>query len=130
MWFKNELGAFALSRTRSPALHNAEESQYIVQIGNDKQKNQDAEANILSTLHELIARLAACNDFIKEEEHMSTIQCRNRKNVHERQDNAQEAVIIQKACQSHIEGNKLPKAPKPPKLLAPSLENTYFISPT
>ena len=31
------------------------------------------------------------------------------------------AVIIQKACQSHIEGKRLPRAPKPPRLLAPSL---------
>ena len=57
----------------SPALQDAEE-QYIVQVGNDKQKNQYAETNILSTLHELIARFATCDNLIEKEEHMSTIK--------------------------------------------------------
>lgn len=74
----------------SPALQDAEESQYIVQIGNDKQKNQYAETNILSTLHELIARFATCDNLIEKEEHMSTIKSRDRKNVHEGKNNAQE----------------------------------------
>lgn len=74
----------------SPALQDAEESQYIVQVGNDKQKNQNAETNILSTLHELIARFATCDNLIEKEEHMSTIKSRDRKNVHEGKNNAQE----------------------------------------
>ncbi len=69
-------------------LHQVEESQHIIQVGYNEQEEENSETDILGTLHELIARLAACNDFIKEEEHMSAIQCRNRKNVHERQNNA------------------------------------------
>lgn len=68
-----------------------EESQHIIQVGYNEQEEENSETDILGTLHELIARLAACNDFVKEEEHMSAIQCRNRKNVHERQNNAQES---------------------------------------
>ena len=74
----------------SPALQDAEESQYIVQVGNDKQKNQYAETNILSTLHELIARFATCDNLIEKEEHMSTIKSRDRKNVHEGKNDTQE----------------------------------------
>ena len=40
------------------------------------------------------------------------------------------AVISQNMCQSHTGGNKLPMAPNPPSDLAPSAENTYFMSPT
>ena len=110
-------------------LHQVEESQHIIQVGYNEQEEENSETDILGTLHELIARLATCNDLVKEEEYMSTIQGRNRQNVHKRQNNVQES-IIQKACQSHIEGNRLPRAPKPPRLLAPSLLKTYFISPT
>ena len=70
-------------------LHQVEESQHIIQVGYNEQEEENCETDILGTLHELIARLAACNDLVKEEEHMSTIQGWNRKNVHERQNNAQ-----------------------------------------
>ena len=72
-------------------LHQVEESQHIIQVGYYEQEEENSETDILGTLHELIARLATCNDLVKEEEHMSTIQCRNRKNVHECQNNAQES---------------------------------------
>ena len=40
------------------------------------------------------------------------------------------AVIFQNRYQSHMGGNRLPIAPKPPIDLAPSAVNTYFMSPT
>ena len=40
------------------------------------------------------------------------------------------AVMSQNMCQSHQGGKRLPLAPKPPRLLAPSEEKRYFMSPT
>ena len=71
-------------------LHDSEESQNIVQVGYHQQQDENTETYILGTFHELIARLAASNHLVKEEEHMTTIQCRNRQDVHKRQNNAQE----------------------------------------
>ena len=59
-------------------LHDSEESQNIVQVGYHQQQDENTKTYILGTFHELIAWLAACNHLVKEEEHMTTIQCRNR----------------------------------------------------
>ena len=40
------------------------------------------------------------------------------------------AVIFQKRYQFHVEGNMLPMAPKPPRLLTPSAVKIYFRFPT
>lgn len=82
-------------------LHQAEESQYIVQIRHNKQQQEDCESHVLCTLHELIARLTTCNYLVEEEEYMTAIQCRNRQDIHECQDNAQE-------CCHHPEGVPIP----------------------
>ena len=82
-------------------LHDSEESQNIVQVGYHQQQDENTETYILGTLHELIARLAASNHLVKEEEHMTTIQCRNRQDVHKRQNDAQE-------CGHHPESVPIP----------------------
>ena len=70
-------------------LHDSEESQNIVQIGYNQQQDENTETYILGTLHELITWLTTSNYLVKEEEHVTTIQCRNRQDVHKRQNDAQ-----------------------------------------
>ena len=82
-------------------LHDSEESQNIVQVGYHQQQDENTETYILGTFHELIAWLATSNHLVKEEEHMTTIQCRNRQDVHKRQNNAQE-------CGHHPESMPIP----------------------
>lgn len=57
-------------------LHDSEESQNIVQVGYHQQQDENTETYILGTLHELIARLAASNHLVKEEEHMMSMRLR------------------------------------------------------
>ena len=74
----------------NPLLQDSKQSQDIIQIRHYQQQNQDTETDKLGTLHELIAWLATGNDLIQQEEDMTAIQCRNRQDVHKRQDDAQE----------------------------------------
>ena len=82
-------------------LHDSEESQNIVQVGYHQQQDENTETYILGTLHKLITRLSACDNLIKQEEDMTSIQCRNRQDVHECQDDTQE-------CCHHPEGMPIP----------------------
>ena len=60
-----------------------EESQDIVEVSIDHQGEEDDHADDLYTLHELVARLAACNHFEQEEHQVTSIQSWDGEDVHE-----------------------------------------------
>ena len=67
-----------------------QESQHVIKISPYQQCEKQYHSYNLSILKELVARLAASDDFVKQEQYVSAIQSRNRKYVHERKNNRKE----------------------------------------
>ena len=66
-------------------------TQHIVEIGYNHEQEQDADADIFGTYHEILRRLAARYHLVEQEEHVTTIKCRDGQDVHEGENDAQES---------------------------------------
>ena len=71
-------------------LHISQPSENVVQVGHNHQQNQYAEAYIFSPYKEVLARLAARNHLVEQEEHVAAVEGRDRQDVHKRKDDAEE----------------------------------------
>lgn len=61
-----------------------EQTEYIVSESENHQKYEENHTYCLRNFQELVGRLASCNHFIQCEQYVSSIQSRNRQNVHHR----------------------------------------------
>ena len=67
-------------------LHISQPAQHIVEVGNNHEQEQDADADVFSPDHELLAWHSARYHLVDEEQDVSAIKSRDRKNVHESKD--------------------------------------------
>ena len=58
----------------------------IVQIRHNHQEEQDADTDVFGPNHELLTGFATENHLVEQEQYMSTVECRNRQDVHEGED--------------------------------------------
>jgi len=59
-------------------LHEVQCTKDVIQVGNDHKEDDDSEAKVFCPNHELLAWLATSNHLVKQEQHMTAIERRNR----------------------------------------------------
>ena len=67
-----------------------EEPQYVIEVCPDQQAEQKHHTGHLSVLHKLVTRFTTGYHLVEEEEHVSAVQCGDRKNVHEGKDDGKD----------------------------------------
>ena len=77
-------------KTGFPSRDSEEEPQNIIEIRPYKKTEEQDHTGHLGILHKLVARFAAGFHLVEEEEHVSAVQCGDRKNVHEGKDDGKE----------------------------------------
>jgi len=55
------------------SLHYSQPPQHVIAIGDEEQEEDDGEADVFGDEHELLARLAARDNLIKEEKHVAAV---------------------------------------------------------
>ena len=64
--------------------YSEKESQYIIEISPDEQGKQQEHTYHLCPFEEFITRLTTSDNLVKQEQYMSTVESRNRQNIHKR----------------------------------------------
>lgn len=82
-------------------VHDAECPQDVVEIGEEHEEEEYSHAGVFGVYHELVARLAPCDHLIEQEEHVASVEGRDREDVHECEDDREE-------CSHHPEHVPVP----------------------
>ena len=73
-----------------PGLHDSYPPQHIVEVGEYHEEEEDGHPDILRTEEELVARFAACDNLVKQEQDMSAVKGWDREDIHEGEDEGEE----------------------------------------
>ena len=71
-------------------LHDSYPPQHIVEVGEYHEEEEDGHPDILRTEEELVARFAACDNLVKQEQDMSAVKGWDREDIHEGEDDGEE----------------------------------------
>ncbi len=70
--------------------HITQGAEDVVEIGHHHEQDEKRETGVFGANHKRFAGFAAGDDFVKEEEHMPAVECRDGEDVHEGEDDAEE----------------------------------------
>ena len=85
-YFTLQYRLFYSTKVKKSLLHISQPAQDVVKIGNDHEQDEDAETNVLGVEKELLRRLAPRNHLVDEEENVASVECGDRQDVHEGED--------------------------------------------